>query len=130
MCVSTLKHTLYLLVEAYDAGVVLEHAHAPVVLAELLANLLRCREDRLLEHVLEPPLAIRAAIRHAAAERLVAAMLAPGLGERLQFRIGRVAAQLAEMRLNRLHLGKRQIELAFAAQLHKRRVVQLAQRHA
>ena len=125
-----LEDDVELVVEAHDAGVVLEHAHAPVVVRPPLADLLRGGEDRLLEHVLEA-----AARRHVVAvgdppgERLVAAVLAPGLGERLQLDVGRVAVQLAEVGLDRLHLGQLQVELALAAEPHERLVVQLADRH-
>ena len=102
LCVSTLKQTLKLLVEAHDAGVVLEDADAPVVRPEPPADLLRRAEDRLLEQVVDAP----AVEVDRALERLVRAVLRPGLGERLQLDVGRVAAQRAEVRLDRLHLGE------------------------
>ena len=48
-----LEDHVVLVVEADDAGVVAEDAHAPVVGAQILADLLRGGEDRLPEHVLE-----------------------------------------------------------------------------
>ena len=56
-------------------------------------------------------------------------MLAPGLGERFQFGVGRVAAELAEMGLDGLHFGQRQIKLPFAAERLQCRVVHRADRH-
>jgi hypothetical protein len=80
-------------VKFYDAGVVAENAHAPVVGPEPLANYPRRREDRFLEHALELNFArLRiplVAIMNAAAERFVRAMLAPRLGDRFQFDVGR-----------------------------------------
>ena len=93
------------------------------------ANLLRGGEDRFLEHVLELPLAVLVAIGDAAGERLVAAMLAPGLGDRFQLDVGRIAAELAEVLADRLHLGQLQIELPLAAEAHQGVVVELADRH-
>ena len=57
------------------------------------------------------PLAVLVAIADPAGQRLVAAMLAPGLGDRFQFDVGRIAAELAEMGLDRLHFDQRQIKL-------------------
>ena len=48
-------------------------------------------------------------------QRLVAAMLAPRLGDRLQLHVGRVAVQRAKMGLDRLHLHQRQIKLPLEA---------------
>ena len=58
----------------------------------------------------------------------MAAVLAPGLGDRLQFDVGRVAAQRAKVLLNRLHFDQRQIELALATQQLQPFVVQSQQR--
>ena len=55
------------------------------------------------------------AVSDATGQRLVAAVLAPRLRQRLQFDVGRVTLQLAEIPLDRLHLDQGQIELAFAA---------------
>ena len=42
----------------------------------------------------------------------MAAVLAPGLGDRFQLDIGRFAAQIAEVVLNRFHLDERQTQLS------------------
>src|SRR5690606_14060328 len=86
-------------VETHDAGVISEYAHAPIVLAERLANLVRCGKDRFLEHVLELALAVRSAIGDPAAERFVAAVLAPGLRDGFELDICGVAIERAEMLL-------------------------------
>ncbi len=127
-----LEGDVVLVVEADDARVVLENADAPIVEASIaprLANLLRGSEDRFFEHVVEAPLPLRAAIGDSAGERLVAAMLAPGLGNRFQLGVGGIAAQFAKVRLNRPHFDQRQIELPFAAQAEERLVVHVAKRH-
>ena len=62
-------------------------------------------------------------------ERLVRTVFAPGLGERLQLDVGRVAVQLDEVLANRLHLGEAQVELARAAQVGQCAIVHLADRH-
>ena len=121
-----LERDVELVVEPHDAGVVLEDADAPVVVAPAAAQLLRGGEDRLLEHVLELPLAALVAVGDPAGERLVAAVLAPGLGDRFQLDVGRLAAQLGEMPLDRLHLGELQVELPLAAEPHEGVVVEAA----
>ncbi len=127
-----LEGEVELVVEPHDASIVLEHAHAPVAAARgspILAQLLRRREDRLLEHVLELPLAPFVAIRNPPSERLVAAMFAPRLSDRLQLDVCRIAVQLAEVRADRLHLGRLQVELPLAAEPHQGIVIQFADRH-
>ena len=93
-----LEGDVVLLVEADHAGVVGEHADAPIVgcpaagecatvAAKIvsLSMLANCR------------CAVGVAIGDSAGQRLVAAMLAPGLGDRFQFDVGRIAAQIAEI---------------------------------
>jgi hypothetical protein len=124
-----LEHDVVLVVEPDHPGVVLEHAHAPIPLARLVADMFGGRENRLAEHVLEMPLARRVAIVNPPGKRLVATVLAPGLRDRLQLDIGRVAIQRAEMGLDRLHLDQRQVKLPFTAEPLQRRVVRLSDRH-
>ena len=50
----------------------------------------------------------RLVIADAALQRLVHAMLGPGLGQRLQLDVGGVAPRLTVVVLNRLHLCQRQ----------------------
>ena len=103
-------------VEPDDAGVVLEDADAPVVLPQLFANPLRRGKNRLLEHVAELPLAVLVPIVDHARQRFVAAMLAPGLGDSFELRVGRLAVKLPVMFLDGLHLHERQAERADLAE--------------
>ena len=84
-----LEADVKLVVETHDAGVVLEDADAPVVGAEPAADLLRGAEDRFLEQIVDAP----AVEIDLALERLVRAVFRPGLGQRFQFDVGRIAAQ-------------------------------------
>ena len=81
------------------------------------------------EHVVEMALAVGIAIMDPAGERLVAAMLAPGLGDGFQFHVARIAVERAEMGLDRLHFDQREVELAFAAETHQGGVVHRADGH-
>ncbi len=51
-----------------------------------------------------------------ALERLVRAMLRPGLGQRFQLDVGGIAAEFAEVSLDRLHLGEIERKLTVAAE--------------
>ncbi len=117
MCVSTLKTTLKSsskrTTPALSSKTLTHQSSSP----SLAANLLRGGEDRLLQHVLEMPLALLVPVGDSAGQRLVAAVLAPGLRQRLQLDVGRIAVQLAEILLDRLHLDQRQVQLAVAAQI-------------
>lgn len=124
-----LEHHIVLVVEADDAGVVAENTHAPIVRAKVLADLLRGGKDRFAEHVLKISLARIVAIADPAGKRLVAAMLAPGLGDGFQLGVGRVAAELLEMGLDGLHFDQRQIKLSAAAQDPQGLIVHCADRH-
>ena len=98
-----LEADVVLVVEPDDAGVVGEDADQPVELEGLGRG-----EDRLLEQVVDrPSLELDPAL-----QGLVRAVLAPGLGQGLELAVGRVAAESGEMRLDGLHLGEAQRELA------------------
>ena len=115
-----MKQTSIRVVEPDDAGVVAEDAHQPVA-----CQLARRAEDRLLEQVVDrPPLEGDPPFK-----RLVRAVLAPGLGERLQLAVGRVPAEPGEVVADGLHLGETQRELARPAQRDQRRVIEPADRH-
>jgi hypothetical protein len=86
-----------LIVELDDAGVVLENADAPIVVAEAFAEFLGGAEDRFFKQIANPPRRRAAVgIRHRevdlALERFVRAMLGPGLGDRLQLDVAGIAA--------------------------------------
>ena len=87
-----LEDDMMRIVEADHAGVVAEHADAPVLWAEAAADLAGGGEDCLLEHVLEVPLAALVAIADAAGQRLVAAMLAPRLRDGFELDVRRARA--------------------------------------
>ena len=65
---------------------------------------------------------------HRALQRLVDAVLAPGLGDGLQLGVRRVAALLPEIRLHRLHLRERQEQMTLAAEPGELLVGQVAHR--
>ena len=123
------EDNVVLVVEVDHAGIVAKDAHTPVVRPGLLADLLSGGENRLAEHVVELPLLPVVAITNASGERLVAAMLAPGLGDGFQFNIGRIAADGLELGLNRLHFDQREIQLALQAETLQSRVVHRPERH-
>ena len=125
-----LEHHVVLVVEADDTRVVLEDADAPVGGAPLFSQLLRRGENRLFEHILKASRAAFVAVGDAASQRLMAAMLAPGLRHRFQFRVGWIASQFAKVLLDRPHLDQGQVELAFAAEPRESVVGQLAERHS
>ena len=88
----------------------------------LADQLLRALEDRVLDQVLVgagaellagliPDFDLDGAL-----ERLVDAVLAPGLGEGLEFDVGRLAAGRAEVVLDRLHLGQREEQVLLAGE--------------
>ena len=114
LCVSTLKQT------SYSSS----NRTTPALSAKTLTSQSRSRslgrlEDRLLEQVVDD-LALEL---DPAPERLVRAVLAPGLGQGLELAVGRVAAERGEVVLDGLHLGEAQVELPRLAQVHQRRVV-------
>ena len=114
------------LIKFHDAGVVLEDADAPIIGPELTSDRLRCREDGFLEHAFEATRAVLVGVFDAAAERLVRAMLAPGLSDGFQFDIRRIAVEFHEVRFDRPHLFEAQIELPDFAERRQRRIVHLA----
>ena len=67
-------------------------------------------------------------VRDPPGQRLVAAVFAPRLRDRLQLDVGRIATDLAKVILDRLHLGQRQVELPLPAQSHQAIVVERTQR--
>ena len=90
-------------VEPDDAGVVGEDGDEPVA-----PHLLRGAEDGPLEEVIDH----LAVVLDPAAEGLVRAMLAPGLGQRLELAVRRLAAEAGEMGLDGAELGEAEVELA------------------
>ena len=62
-------------------------------------------------------------------ERLVYAMLGPGLGERLEFDLARLPPQRLIVRLNRQHLIEREKEMGFPTQPFEGRSIEFAERN-
>ena len=116
-------------VEADHTRVVTEHAHAPVAGPEGRADLLCGGEDCVLEQVCVPDCSRGAGVCYRARERLVAAVLAPGLGERLEFDLERVAAERVEVVADGVEFGHREGQAAIAGEPLKGRVVEVAERH-
>ena len=125
-----LEDDIVLVVEPDDSRVVFEYAHARIRLAGFATDLICGGEDRLLEHVREPPLAALILVMDPAGQRFVAAVLAPGLGDGLQFHVGRIAGEGPEVGLKGLHLHKGQVKLPFAAESLQTGGVHLANRHS
>ena len=95
---------------------------------------MRALKYRLLDEVvIVPPARHRAGLVvnldiDGALERLVHAMLAPGLGQRLQLDVRWLAPALAEIVLNGLHLRQGEKQMPVAAQPRQLLIVQFAQR--
>ncbi len=112
-----LERDMVLVVEANDAGMVFKHTCAPIFLAVLpprITNFARRVKNRLREHVFKEVLNDAAAVcihrptvRDPPSQRFVAAVFAPGLGQRFQFRICRVALDATKIRPNALQLLQR-----------------------
>jgi hypothetical protein len=117
--VSTLKQTFEVSSNSMMPGVVLEDADAPG-LVEVLGRL----GDRRLEQVRDDlPLE-----RDVAGEGLVLAVLAPGLGDRLELDVARLAPDLLEVVADRVELLQVEREGHLLAQLEERGVVELEDR--
>ncbi len=95
-----LEADMILIVETDHAGIVLEHTDAPVLGPKPATNLRRGPENGLLQQIVDAP-AVKVNL---ALESLVRAMLRPGLRQRLQLRVCRVAALLTEVALDGFHL--------------------------
>ena len=111
-------------VEPHHARVVLEHAHAPVGGAEGAADRAGGGEHRLLQQVVVGRRARRPGLVDRAAERLVAAVLAPGLGDRLEFDLAGRAAELPVVVADRVQLADGEGQALLPAQGRERRVVE------
>ena len=109
-----LEADVVLVVEADDAGVVGKDAHQPVAF-----QVVRRLEDRLLEQVVDRV----PAERDPAPQGLVRAVLAPGLGQRLELAVGWLAAELDEMPLDAFHFREAESELSRAAQVQELGIV-------
>src|SRR5438105_80374 len=118
-----LETDVILVVEAHDAGVVLEDADTPVVRPEPPPDLLRRAEDRLLQEVVDAP----AVEIDLALERLVRTVLRPRLSQRLQLDVGRLAVLDAEVRLDGPQFRQVEGQLSVATQFLQPFVVEVAE---
>src|SRR5439155_16473909 len=114
------------IIENDHAGVVFENAQAKAVAAPR-DEILRALEDRLLDQV---PVAADGFSRlvhdlDRALERLVNAVLAPGLRDRLQLDIARLTLPPAKIVSNGLHLLKREEQVPLAAESRELLVAQV-----
>ena len=102
-------------VEGHDPGVVTKNTDAPVVIAESFADH-RCRfEDGLLEHLVEVPFGGFVLVVDPAAECLVRTVFAPGLCDRLELDVCRIAVQGGEVVTDGPHFFEREVELPVPA---------------
>ena len=112
LCVSTLKQTSWSPSKRRRRRCRVKTLTQPVERRELPGG----AQDGLLEQVVDRrPLEIDPRL-----EGLVRAVLAPGLGQRLELAVGRIAAEPGEVVLDRPHLGQAQRELARPAQIDER----------
>src|SRR5206468_3437237 len=81
-----LEADVVLVVEAYDAGIVLENAHAPILGPETATNLLRGSENGLLQQIVDasPGRSLEIDLTF---QRLVRTVFGPGLRQRFQLDI-------------------------------------------
>ena len=120
-----LEANMILVVKAHDAGIIFENADAPIIAAEPAADVARGFKDGFLEKVVKMP----AFEVDFPLERLVRAMLRPGLRQGFQLDVGRLASQASKMFLNRSHLGEAKRKLTLAAEPRETRFIEIAQRH-
>ena len=114
-----LESHVVLVVKLHDAGVIFEDADAPVIFAQVFADLNRCRKDGLFEHVVEIDRTVFVTVFDSAGQRFVAAMFRPCLGNGFEFDIGWVTIKRNEMGFDRLHFDKRQTQLPLLADCEK-----------
>ncbi len=115
-------------VEDDDAGVVLEDAEAERFLA-FCDQIFGALENRLFDQVSVCAEDFSRFVDdlNGAFERFMNAVLAPGLGDRLQFDVGGLALLGTEVFLDGLHLGQREEQVAVAAELCELVVGKIAQ---
>ena len=119
LCVSTLKQTLLRSSNRMTPALSLKTETHQGFFSSAVARMI----------VVLSRLSIRRAVEiNDAAERLVDAVLGPGLRERFQLDVGRVAADLGEVVLDRVHLGEVQAQDALLADLEQARVADAEER--
>ena len=116
-------------IESDDTRIIAKHAHAPVACAERLSYLLCGGKYGLLEKVVVLALAVGPRMVHRTAKRLVAAVLAPGLCNGLQFDLKRLSSNRLKMVSHGSEFAGRQCEASRSAEMLKRRIVKAVERH-
>lgn len=76
-----LEDDVIFIVESDDPRVIGEDFDAPVLVAQVGTDLLRCCKDGLFKHVVELSRTVFVGVRNASGQSLVTAVLAPGLGD-------------------------------------------------
>ena len=104
--------------EANDAGVVLEHAHAPIVFAQVLTDLHRGCKDGFLQHVFVLASPIFIGVGNSAGKRLVATVFGPRLSNRFQLDIRWGSSNRFEVVADNMHLRQRKAQRPILADLH------------
>ena len=122
-------------IEGDDTGVVDEDAQAEILVGPAIGQFHRAFEDGFSDEVCVLPCFqnVPRSILHldidGTLQRLVYAMLAPGLGEGFQFNIRRLALLSTEIVLDGLHFRQRKKQMAFPAQLRQLFIGQVLQRY-
>src|SRR5216684_2582043 len=113
------------IVKLHDAGIVGKYADAPIIRTQATPYFRGGCKNGCLEQIVDSPTV------HVdkTFERFVRAMLGPGLSDGLQFDIGRISSQFAEVRLDGLHLRQAQGQLAVDTQLRQGLVIEVANRN-
>ena len=118
-----LKAHRMLVVKFDHAGVIFKDRNAPVFI-QILSGL----EDRFFDQIVKMNFFAVMVHIHTALERLMNTVLAPGLGQRLQFHVRRFPVNIAILALNCLHFLKVQEQVLRLAELHELLVAQFADR--
>ena len=113
-----LEDEMKIVVELDDPRIVDEHGYALVARAFGTADILGRLPDGAGEEVVDALSLPARDVIYDPVEDLVLAVLGPGLGQRLQFDVRRVAADRAEMAPDRPHLLQIEGQHAIAAQPH------------
>ena len=115
-------------VEGHYAGVVVERGTEPGW-SDLLGNHPECGQQTLVGRNLDRPVHPRVLQADVSPERLVHAVLRPGLGQRLELGVGWIPSLTPEMIVNGPHLGEVEREQTVPAQAHQVVVRQTGQLH-
>ena len=99
------KTQVILIIEGHNPGIVHKHADAPVTTSQSSADGASRGKDGFLEHVAKLPAPSFILVLDPPRKCFVAAMLAPCLGDRLQFDVCWIAIKRRKVRLYRAHFS-------------------------